>query len=106
MNKSLRLICIFMISSVLTNVASASPYHSKTMAPRIYECPASGDGYHHYQRSGREFIHTRISDTRCITYNGIVYVCSDCGDRYVGRDNEITEHEYGQPLCISLGLPQ
>lgn len=73
--------------------------------PVIYECPPSADGRHHYYQDGTEFVHHKISDTRCITYDGVVYVCSECGNRYVSYSNDITEHEFGSRICVSFGDP-
>lgn len=71
--------------------------------PLLYECPASGDGRHHYNVDDREF-HVRIGVTdRCEVFRSTCRTCTACGDVYVTPKYDIREHEFASARCLDAG---
>lgn len=95
-------ISLVLISFVLLS-SQVSAIEMNEIEPKIYECPASSDGKHHYNIEKGVF-HMRIGTSdRCEVFSSSRHTCTACGDVFTTPKYDIREHEYGSTRCKEAG---
>lgn len=97
-----KLVAFILVTFALLSTAGAVST-AKDIESRMPECPASGDGRHHYSTEAGIF-HVRIGTSdRCEVFSSSQHTCTACGNVFITPKYDIREHEYGSTKCNEAG---
>ena len=95
-------ISLVLISCALLS-SQVSAIEMSGIEPKLYECPASSDGKHHYSTE-KGIFHVRVGTSdRCEVFSSSRHTCTACGDVFITPKYDIREHEYGSTKCNEAG---